>query len=72
MTATETAGIVRDPEVMSGTPVFVGTRIPIKTLFDYLKGGDSLDEFLENYPAITHAQAHAVLDHAQALLLADA
>ena len=38
MTATETAGIVRDPEVMSGTPVFVGTRIPIKTLFDYLKG----------------------------------
>jgi len=52
------------PDVMSGTPVFVGTRVPIGTLFDYLKGGDSLDEFIEDFPTVTRDQAVLLLETA--------
>lgn len=53
-----------DPEIVSGTPVFKGTRVPIKTLFDWLET-ESLAEFLENFPSVTHAQAIAVLRFAE-------
>ena len=43
--------IVKDPEILGGTPVFRGTRVPLRTLFDYLEGGDTLEEFLEGFPS---------------------
>ncbi len=49
-------------EVMSGTPVFAGTRVPVQTLIDYLKAGDPLDRFLEGFPTVTREQATAFLD----------
>ena len=63
--------IERDPEKMSGTPVFFGTRVPIKNLFDYLEGGDSLDEFLDDFPTVTREQALGVLEVYKEWLLAD-
>lgn len=51
-----------DPEIMGGTPVFVGTRVPVKTLFDYLEAGDALDEFLSDFPSVTREQAVAALE----------
>ena len=51
-----------DPEIMGGTPVFVGTRVPVKTLFDYLEAGDALDEFLNDFPSVTREQAVAALE----------
>ena len=63
--------IVRDMEVMSGTPVFEGTRIPVRTLFDYLEGGDPLDKFLEQYPSVRREQAVRVLELARVILLPD-
>ena len=51
-----------DPEIMSGTPVFVGTRVPVKTLLDYLAGGDPLDVFLDHFPGVSREQAVAALD----------
>ena len=51
-----------DPEILGGTPVFVGTRVPAQTLFDYLEGGESLDEFLDQFPSVTRAQAVAALE----------
>lgn len=62
--------IVRDPDVLSGQPVFRGTRVPFQTLLDYLEGGDTLDEFLEQYPGVTREQAIAALEEAKALVLA--
>jgi uncharacterized protein (DUF433 family) len=62
--------IVRDPEVLSGEPVFRGTRVPFQTLLDYLEGGETLDEFLEQYPGVSREQAIAALEEAKALLLA--
>jgi uncharacterized protein (DUF433 family) len=59
-----------DPEIMGGTPVFVGTRVPFQTLFDYLEAGDPLNEFLENFPSVTREQAVAVLEAGMTLLLA--
>lgn len=55
------AVIHSDPEIMSGTPVFVGTRVPAKTLFDYLEGGHNLDEFLDDFPSVSREQAIAAL-----------
>jgi uncharacterized protein (DUF433 family) len=55
----------RDPEIMGGTPVFVGTRVPLQHLFDYLEAGDSLDEFLESFPTVTREQAIAALEIAR-------
>jgi uncharacterized protein (DUF433 family) len=48
--------ICRDPEVMGGTPVFCGTRVPVRTLIEYLEAGDSIDEFLEGFPTVTREQ----------------
>jgi uncharacterized protein (DUF433 family) len=59
-----------DPEIMSGEPVFVGTRVPARNLLDYLEGGDSLEEFLENFPSVTRNQAVAFLEEAGRALLA--
>lgn len=55
----------RDPEIMSGTPVFVGTRVPVYNLFDYLEAGDSLDKFLASFPSVTREQAIAALELAK-------
>ena len=62
----------RDPEILGGTPVFVGTRVPVKILFDYLEAGDSLDVFLDEFPSVTRAQAVAALELAKEVLVADA
>ena len=51
-----------DPEILSGTAVFVGTRVPVQSLFDYLEGGDTLDEFLRQFPSVRSEQAIAVLE----------
>jgi len=61
-----------DPEILGGTPVFTGTRVPVRSLFDYLEGGDSLDEFLRQFPSVKREQAVAALDAARDSLLADA
>ena len=62
--------IVQDPEIHSGEPVFRGTRVPFQTLLDYLEGGDTLDEFLEQYPGVSREAAIAALEEAKALVLA--
>ena len=51
-----------DPEILSGTPVLIGTRVPVQSLFDYLEGGDTVDEFLRQFPSVTRAQAIAALE----------
>ena len=61
-----------DPEVHSGTPVFVGTRVPVKTLFDHLEAGDSLAVFLADFPSVTRQHAVAVLEDARTALTLDA
>jgi uncharacterized protein (DUF433 family) len=63
--------INRDPEIMGGTPVFRGTRVPVQTLFDWLEDGQSLDFFLENFPSVSRGQAIAVLELYRNLLLAE-
>lgn len=59
-----------DPDILGGTPVFIGTRVPIKTLLDYLAAGDSLDEFLDHFPSVSRAQAIATLELAKEMLSA--
>lgn len=59
-----------DPEILGGTPVFVGTRVPFQTLLDYLEGGEPLDEFLEDFPTVTREQAIGALDAARDLVFA--
>ncbi|MDE0354715.1 MAG: DUF433 domain-containing protein [Gemmatimonadota bacterium] len=63
--------IDRNPQILGGTPVFAGTRVPIRILMEHLEGGDHLDEFLDDYPTVSRSQAIAVLERATALLLAD-
>lgn len=58
-----------DPDILSGTPVFRGTRVPIQNLFDYLEGGESLDEFLAQFPSVRRDQAVAVLEEARHAVL---
>ena len=57
--------IQADPEILGGTPVFTGTRVPIRSLFDHLEGGDSIDDFLEGFPSVTRAQVIAFLEEAK-------
>jgi uncharacterized protein (DUF433 family) len=64
--------IVVDPDIHSGTPVFSGTRVPVKTLFDHLEAGDSLEVFLEDFPSVSRELAVAVLEQARAALTPDA
>ena len=59
-----------DPEIHSGDPVFVGTRVPVRTRLDYIEGGDSLEVFLENFPSVTREQAVAFLEEATRAALA--
>lgn len=61
-----------DPEVLGGTTVFVGTRVPVQSLFDYLEGGETLDEFLRQFPSVRRDQAIAALEFARDTLLAGA
>ena len=61
----ENASIIStSPEVMGGTPVFAGTRVPIQTLLDYLKAGESIDDFLDGFPTVTREQVIALLEEA--------
>ncbi|MEM1128475.1 MAG: DUF433 domain-containing protein [Bacteroidota bacterium] len=62
--------ISQDPEVLGGTPVFIGTRVPVQNLVDYLSAGDDLDEFLAEFPSVTGEQAQRFLLQAQEALLA--
>ncbi len=68
MTATSSV-VHTDPEILSATPVFVGTRVPVRTLLDYLEAGDPLDEFLEDFPSVTREQAVAALQIAKQMLV---
>jgi uncharacterized protein (DUF433 family) len=61
-----------DPDILGGTPVFVGTRVPVRTLFDYLAAGASLEEFLNHFPTVSQEQAVAALAQATELLLSHA
>ena len=61
-----------NPEILGGTPVFIGTRVPAHSLFDYLEAGESLDEFLRQFPSVKRDQAIAALELARATLLAGA
>ena len=61
-----------DPEILGGTPVFTGTRVPLQTLIDYLEGGQPLTDFLMDFPTVTRDQAIAVLEEAKEALLANA
>ncbi len=58
-----------DPEILGGTPVFVGTRVPVKALLDYLEGGHRLDDFLDDFPTVTREQAVAALEEGLQLLV---
>jgi uncharacterized protein (DUF433 family) len=61
--------ISRDPEIMHGMPVFLGTRVPVQTLFDYLEGGETLEDFLEGFPTVSRDSALGALEEAKQLLL---
>ena len=60
--------VIVDPEIQSGAPVFAGTRVPIRNLFEYLEEGDSLDVFLDQFPSVSRALAVAVLEQAREAL----
>ena len=62
----------RDLDILGGTPVFVGTRVPVKILFDYLEAGDSLNVFLDEYPSVPRDQAIAALELARNVFTSDA
>ena len=63
------AVIVKDPNILGGEPVFRGTRVPFKALIDYLEGGETVDQFLEQYPSVSHELAIAALEEARASLV---
>jgi uncharacterized protein (DUF433 family) len=63
--------VTRDPDILGGTPVFAGTRVPIDTLMVHLKAGDSLETFLEDFPSVSRQQAESALDLAAELLSAE-
>jgi uncharacterized protein (DUF433 family) len=67
------SSVVRsDPDILGGTPVFVGTRVPVQSLIDYIEGGHSLEQFLDDFPTVTREIAIAALEQAKAHLIADA
>jgi uncharacterized protein (DUF433 family) len=67
------SSVVRsDPDILGGNPVFVGTRVPVQALIDYIEGGHSLNEFLDDFPTVTREVAVAALEQAKAHLVADA
>ena len=65
----KSAVIREDPEILAGTPVFLGTRVPVQSLFDYLEAGETLDEFLHQFPSVERERALAALELARELLL---
>ena len=67
-----TAVVHIDPEILGGTPVFAGTRVPVQSLFDYLEGGETLDEFLRQFPSVKREQALAALEMARDSVLSSA
>jgi uncharacterized protein (DUF433 family) len=64
--------IIIDPDILSGAPCFAGTRVPIQNLIDYLEGGDSIDEFLEDFPSVRRDQVISFLEEAKESVLARA
>jgi uncharacterized protein (DUF433 family) len=71
-TVKESNFITVDPEILGGTPVFTGTRVPVKTLFDYLQDNYTLEEFLECFPSVTREMACRVLERSESALLSPA
>jgi uncharacterized protein (DUF433 family) len=70
MTTENLKGIVHsDPEIMGGTPVFVGTRVPLQNLIDYLEGGESIEDFLDGFPSVKREQIIAVIEAAKLKML---
>ncbi len=65
-----TGVVIKDPEILGGEPVFRGTRVPFKVLIDYLEGGDTLDQFLEQYPSVSRELAIAAIEEARLSLVA--
>lgn len=63
--------ISRDPDVLGGTPVFQGTRVPFQALLDYLEGGQSLNDFLDDFPTVTREAAIHALEHAKSLMFSE-
>ena len=61
--------IIRDPEILGGTPVFRGTRVPVQIFMDHLEAGDTLDEFLDGFPSVSRDQAIAFLEEAKKLVI---
>jgi uncharacterized protein (DUF433 family) len=61
--------VVKDPNILGGEPVFRGTRVPFKILIDYLEGGDTLDQFLEQYPSVSRELAIAAIEEARSSLV---
>jgi uncharacterized protein (DUF433 family) len=61
--------IVKSPDILSGTPVFAGTRVPVKNLLDYVRAGDSIDDFLDDFPSVSREQVDTVLSLAESLLI---
>ena len=73
MNAPELNGIIHsDPEIMGGTPVFVGTRVPLQNLIDYLEGGESVEDFLEGFPSVSREQVIAVIEAGKLKMLVHA
>jgi uncharacterized protein (DUF433 family) len=69
---TQNAAVHSDPDILGGKPVFVGTRVPLQALLDYLEGGHTLDEFLDDFPSVTRNLAVRALEQATELLIANA
>ena len=70
MAATKQPLITSNPDILGGTPVFCGTRVPVQTLIEYLEGGQTIDEFLDGFPTVTREQVIAFLEEAKARMLA--
>ena len=68
----QSSAVRSDPDILGGTPVFIGTRVPVQALIDYIEGGHSLDKFLDDFPTVSREIAVAALEQAKAHLLSDA
>ena len=64
--------VISDPEILGGTPVFIGTRVPVRIIFEHLEAGDSLEVFLEDFPSVSRELAIQVLEDAKMALMRDA
>ena len=68
----KSSSVVSDPEILGGTPVFIGTRVPVRILFEHLEAGDPLEVFLEDFPSVSRELAVQVLEDAKTALVDDA